>query len=102
MAEASTEVDVDTLLQAVNAKYKWNYRLKDAQRKVITEVMHRRHVLCVLPTGYGKSLCYMMIALMYDEVRELPLTAAGDQSLGKIYPLKRGFCPRVERYSHML
>jgi ATP-dependent DNA helicase RecQ len=56
------------------------------QREVIEEVLAGRDVLCVMPTGAGKSLCYQLpaavqggltvvvsplIALMEDQVRQL-------------------------------
>lgn len=39
-------------------------QLKDEQREIINEIMLGRDVLGILPTGYGKSLCYQMPALM--------------------------------------
>src|SRR3954463_2054622 len=57
-----------------------------AQREVIEEVLAGRDVLCVMPTGAGKSLCYQLpaaiqkgltivvsplIALMEDQVQQL-------------------------------
>jgi len=56
------------------------------QREVIEDVMRRKDVLCVMPTGAGKSLCYQLpavatggltlvvsplISLMDDQVRQL-------------------------------
>src|ERR1041385_983311 len=57
-----------------------------AQREVIESVLAGRDVLCVMPTGAGKSLCYQLpgaisggltivvsplIALMEDQVQQL-------------------------------
>jgi ATP-dependent DNA helicase RecQ len=59
---------------------------RPAQREVIQDVLGGRDVLCVMPTGAGKSLCYQLpaavqngltvvvsplIALMEDQVRQL-------------------------------
>lgn len=59
---------------------------RPAQREVIEQVLAGRDVLCVMPTGAGKSLCYQLpaavsgglsivvsplIALMHDQVRQL-------------------------------
>ena len=32
--------------------------MKEGQRRVIVELMKKHDVFAILPTGYGKSLCY--------------------------------------------
>src|SRR5207248_11070253 len=59
---------------------------RPAQREVIEDVLAGRDVLCVMPTGAGKSLCYQLpaainggltvvvsplISLMEDQVQQL-------------------------------
>src|SRR3954470_4514657 len=59
---------------------------RPAQREVIEDVLAARDVLCVMPTGAGKSLCYQLpaaiqqgltlvisplISLMEDQVQQL-------------------------------
>src|SRR5580693_9388960 len=59
---------------------------RTAQREVIEDVLRGRDVLCVMPTGAGKSLCYQLpaaisggltivisplISLMEDQVQQL-------------------------------
>ena len=41
---------------------------RKGQRAVIEAVLDRRDVLCVMPTGGGKSLCYQLPALLLDGV----------------------------------
>src|SRR5690606_5375356 len=59
---------------------------RPAQREVIEDVLAERDVMCVMPTGAGKSLCYQLpavvkggltvvvsplISLMEDQVQQL-------------------------------
>jgi superfamily II DNA helicase RecQ len=43
----------------------WNYdKLKDKQIQVINEILSGNDVIGLLPTGYGKSLCYILPPLL--------------------------------------
>lgn len=61
-------MDVKELLQLVNTKYDWHYILKPEQANIIELVLKGKNVFGILPTGYGKSLTYMLPPLLLDEV----------------------------------
>ena len=42
--------------------------LKEGQRQILNEIMKKRDVFGILPTGYGKSLCYACIPLLFDDI----------------------------------
>ena len=47
---------------------KLGYNLKDEQRKVILSFVKGEDVFVVLPTGFGKSLCFACLPLIFDRV----------------------------------
>src|SRR5450756_2594897 len=74
--------DIDDLLQRVFRLA----RFRPHQREIITDVLAGHDVVCVMPTGAGKSLCFQLpalvlkgltlvvsplISLMADQVRHL-------------------------------
>ena len=44
--------------------------LKEEQRLVISEFMSGRDVFAVLPTRYGKSMCFACLPKAYDKLRD--------------------------------
>ena len=57
----------DLRAAAQNAALKLGYSgLKDLQMDVVIGLATGRDVFAVLPTGYGKSLCYACLPVMFD------------------------------------
>ena len=44
-------------------------KLKDKQREAIISFVEGNDVLVILPTGYGKSLCFALLPLVFDCLR---------------------------------
>ena len=55
----------------------FDFKLKDFQKKVISNVIEHGNTLCIMPTGGGKSLIYWMSALELGGISIVvsPLTA---------------------------
>ena len=43
--------------------------VKSEQLKVVAEIVEGRDVFAVLPTGYGKSLCFACLPLVFDQLQ---------------------------------
>ncbi len=49
-------------------KYFGYDKFRNGQEEVIDKILAKRDVLCIMPTGAGKSICYEVPALMFDGV----------------------------------
>ena len=52
-------------------------QLKPEQLKVIMEFVCGKDVFAVLPTGFGKTLCYVCLPLVFDELTHRRASIAG-------------------------
>jgi superfamily II DNA helicase RecQ len=64
MAEANLLRSVEIIL----AKCGLNYPLKEEQMGILKSLLDKQHTFGILPTGFGKSLPYMIFPLLKDSV----------------------------------
>jgi ATP-dependent DNA helicase RecQ len=62
---------MEKALERVKRKYQINLQLKSEQQQIVENVINGRDCIGVLPTGFGKSLCYVLPPLIMDEVRSI-------------------------------
>ena len=61
-------VSIEEAYARVQTKYDFPETLKEEQIQCLDLLTHNEDLLCVLPTGYGKSIIYTLIPLLLDEV----------------------------------
>ena len=62
-------MNVENLFRRISVIYKLPEALKSDQTKILEILVNRKEdVIAILPTGYGKSLIYLAIPLILDEV----------------------------------
>ena len=57
---------VDVLFQEVKAKYRLPFVLRREQQEILENLIEGKNVFGVLPTGFGKSLPFLIFPLMLD------------------------------------
>ena len=60
--------ETDEAFALVKVKYNLSLVLKKEQFEVIDSLLHGRNVIAILPTGFGKSLMFVLPPLLLDEV----------------------------------
>ena len=70
LQDTTNEMEAGTIQKAVVAAASdLGYpSLKDEQLKVVTAFLEGRDVFAVLPTGYGKNLCFGCLPLAFDKL----------------------------------
>lgn len=58
---------MDAAIDTVTSKF--NIVLKDKQKEVIHAFLSAQNAFISLPTGYGKSLIYALLPLIFDSIR---------------------------------
>ena len=75
----------------------FNFQLRSEQLEAIAAITERKDCLCVLPTGYGKSLIYQLLPFVFDELSDgeenscvvvvSPLNAIIEDQISKLSPV---------------
>ncbi|MDZ7356505.1 MAG: RecQ family ATP-dependent DNA helicase, partial [candidate division KSB1 bacterium] len=65
--ESKALTDESSLLSLLKQKFQVD-SFRPGQLEVIKAILSGKNVLCIMPTGYGKSLCYQLSSLLLDGV----------------------------------
>ena len=71
-------------------------KLKELQLRVVIGFCQGRDLFAVLPTGYGKSLCYGCLPWIYDSIFKTPIVSV----VVLVSPLTAVIEEQVYRYSY--
>ena len=66
------DLDIKELYKKVKEKYNLPYVLRNEEELILTGLLQKANILGVLPTGFGKSLCFMLYPLLLDELAKKP------------------------------
>ena len=58
----------DVYENRIKGKFHFNFELKDEQ--VVESILRGNHTVGVFPTGFGKSVCYLLPPLILDEIEK--------------------------------
>lgn len=58
--------DVIAVFESIKNIYRFDFDLKKEQINIIQLILNVRHMFGLLPTGFGKSVCYMLPPLMLE------------------------------------
>ena len=68
VAGSFTDNDVETIIRDCGSRLGYT-GLKSKQIEAITEFVKGKDTFVALPTGYGKSLIYAVLPLVFDSLR---------------------------------
>ena len=67
MPHPKSEEDIEASASIADRQLEYD-TLKNLQLKVFMSFLAGRDVFAILPTGYGKSLCYALLQLLFDRL----------------------------------
>lgn len=60
-------LNVKKIFEEVRPLYNFEFDLKDEQISVIESILEKKHTVGVFPTGFGKSVCFLLPPLILDQ-----------------------------------
>ena len=66
MHDMPTDIDIDLVKKRFGLKV--SFSLKREQLECIQYLIHGKDVLCILPTGFGKSFPFFLFPYIYDSL----------------------------------
>ena len=70
-------------------------QLKEEQEKAIKSIMEGKHILAVLPTGFGKSIIYTVPSLLQEEKLTIIVTPLKALMASQVKALRLNGIPAV-------
>jgi len=61
-------MNIEEIFQAVKGQYNMQFDLKAEQIEIVKSVIEKESVIAILPTGFGKTLTYVVPPLILDQV----------------------------------
>jgi len=76
-------MDINSCFDEVKRKYGLYFDLKREQSEILNIIINvKKNVFGVLPTGFGKSLTYVLPPLLLDQVRTRAYVSRGQNNDG--------------------
>lgn len=67
----AVNIDVRKIFtEQIQQHHKFSFELRDEQVSVIESVLQKKHTVGVFPTGFGKSICFLLPPLILDTLQQ--------------------------------
>jgi hypothetical protein len=85
-------MDVPAVYRKLCEEYKFKFNLKREQEHIIQAIVSKKHVCAILPTGFGKSLCFILPPLLLNIRLLRTLLAAEFRNIAESFSYVCLFC----------